>query len=76
MQQALPALEACDAVYRYAWYSARNQPGDQPVNGGSSLLEGMGALSTSEPPRLTSTGEIYRTHALAMRGAAALGGSH
>ena len=68
LRRVLPALEACDAIHRYAWYSARNRASD--ADGGSSLLEELGSLSKLPPPQLTSTGEIYRAHALAMRHAA------
>eukprot|EP01050_Picozoa_sp_SAG11_P019412 SAG11_NODE_3086_length_2703_cov_3.373272_4_plen_65_part_01 len=64
MRRVLPALEGCDAVFRYAWYSARNQPPDA-AGSGSNLLAALGSGATSAPPRLTSTGEIYRAHALA-----------
>jgi hypothetical protein len=60
MRRVLPALEACDAVYRYAWYTARDQPSTE--NGGGNLLD-----LQSPVPRPTSTGEIYREHALAMQ---------
>lgn len=72
MRRVLPALEGCDAVFRYAWYSARNQPPDAEGSG-SNLLE-LASGDASAPPRLTSTGEIYRAHALATRGAAGGGG--
>ncbi len=52
MREVLPALDASDDVFRYAWFTARNAP-DQFV-GGSNLLP---ANSSSTVP--TSTGRLY-----------------
>jgi hypothetical protein len=51
LTEVLPYLDGSDDVFRYAWYSTRNQPNAQ--NGGSNLLEVDGSAS------LTSTGRIY-----------------
>ena len=53
MAAALPALESCDAVFRYAWYSGRDVA-VKNVNAGSLLN------TTIEEPTLTSTGIIYK----------------
>jgi len=52
MNELLPFLDASPDIFRYAWYSSRNQPNDQ--NGGSNLLP---FDSDSMVP--TSTGNIY-----------------
>eukprot|EP00662_Eupelagonemidae_sp_cell21_P027126 gene27126-41979_t len=52
LRQALPYLDGSDDVFRYAWFTSRNQPNEQ--NGGSNLLP-WDSLSM-EP---TSTGHIY-----------------
>ncbi len=61
MAKVLPVLEASDVIDRYAWYSARDQPsqGGAP-DGGGNLLEW-----NVTKPTLTSTGTVYRQHALA-----------
>ena len=53
MQEALPLLDQNDAIYRYAWYSARDVsvPG---VNAGNLLV------ANETTPTLTSTGTIYK----------------
>lgn len=53
MKELLPALDANDNVFRYAWYTSRNPPND--FVGGSSLLP---YDSNSTAP--TSTGQLYR----------------
>jgi hypothetical protein len=62
LQRLLPALESCDAVFRYVWYTARS--------GGGNLLQIAGSYSEGliAQPQLTSTGEVYKAHALAMQG--------
>ena len=57
LREVLPALEECQAVYRYAWYTARCH-----CQGGANLLD-----PTSPTPKLTPTGTVYRSHALNMR---------
>ena len=55
MRDVLPLLDASPAVYRYAWYSARDQPQLWSTgNGGGNLLEW-----NISKPTLTSTGEMY-----------------
>lgn len=56
MAAALPALDASDAVYRYAWYSARNAP-IVDVDDGCLLQWNISV------PTPTSTGAIYKAHA-------------
>lgn len=56
MKQVLSALDSSDAVFRYAWYSARDKPtGD--TNSGNLLVW------NDSKPTLTSTGVVYKTHA-------------
>jgi len=52
LKEVLPMLDESEAVFRYAWFTARNAPNN--MNGGSNLLP---YDSTSTVP--TSTGKIY-----------------
>ena len=58
LRELLPALDACDDLVRYSWFTARNVP--NAMNGGSSLLPFN--RSSLQP---TSTGALYapRSHA-------------
>eukprot|EP00040_Diaphanoeca_grandis_P006807 m.38679 g.38679 ORF g.38679 m.38679 type:complete len:398 (-) comp17987_c0_seq1:241-1434(-) len=56
MKAALPLLDKCDAVARYAWYSARDKP-IADTNSGNLLVW------NNSLPTPTSTGTIYKTHA-------------
>lgn len=55
MKDVLPALEASDAVFRYAWYTARDAD-MLNINAGSLLV------SNISDPTLTTTGTIYKAH--------------
>lgn len=55
MQAVLPALEESDAVFRYAWYTAKDLP-QHFVNEGNLLV------ANETIPALTSTGVIYKAH--------------
>lgn len=61
MKLALPALDKSPAVFRYAWYTARDQP-VPGVNSGNLLVW------NESTPTLTSTGEMYKQHADATPG--------
>jgi hypothetical protein len=56
MKQVLSALDSSDAVFRYAWYSARDMP-MADTNSGNLLVW------NDSTPTLTSTGTIYKAHA-------------
>ena len=62
MRDLLPMLDTHPAVFRYAWFTSRNQlgAGQQGLLGGASLL-----LWNESAPTLTSTGAIYAAHAAA-----------
>ena len=55
MKQVLSALDSSDAVFRYAWYSARDKPMAN-INSGNLLVW------NESTPTLTSTGTIYKAH--------------
>ena len=55
MQEALSALDKSDAVFRYAWYTAKDVP-NPGVNAGNLLV------ANETTPTLTSTGSIYKAH--------------
>lgn len=57
MKEVLPALDKCDAVHRYVWYTARDQPIPDVSNG--NLL-----VWNATTPLLTSTGQVYKDNAL------------
>jgi hypothetical protein len=57
MKQVLPVLDKSPAVFRYVWYTARDRPVADTNNG--NLL-----VWNDTTPTLTSTGEIYKAHAM------------
>ena len=61
MAEVLPALDKSDAVFRYVWYTARDKPVGDSNNG--NLL-----VWNESTPTPTSTGEIYKSHALVTPG--------
>lgn len=58
MRKVLSMLDESEAIYRYAWYTARDQPSaaDAPGGGGNLLKWNV------TDPTLTSTGYIYAEH--------------
>lgn len=52
MKDIVPRMDADDAVFRYAWMSARQEPGDFRM-----LLETV----PGQPAKLTELGELYNT---------------
>merc|ERR1719273_2515009 len=56
MKAVLPALDNSDAVYRYAWYTERDEP-VADTNNGNLLVWNV------TKPTLTSTGKLYKAHA-------------
>lgn len=58
MKQVLGPLDSSDAVFRYAWYTARDKPNGD-TNSGNLLVW------NNSSPTLTSTGVLYKAHATA-----------
>merc|ERR1719445_1392845 len=55
MKKLLPFLDANPHIYRYAWFTARRNPGDMSWSGKTSLLQ-PGSNDTTP----TELGELYR----------------